>query len=389
MWVPGCGQTIMPHYNPLVLIHRQHVRHRLLPAARACAAIVLVLVALDWGTAQTPQGFASQIASLSERGGYFDTDNLISNERSYLQVVPDLRVAGVRGGAYIGVGPDTNFSYVAAVRPEIAFIIDIRRDNLLLHLLFKALFDLSTTRVEYLAHLLGRPVPPAVHGWRGAPVERLVAHVERAPLDADALVALRSRVDDSIKRTGVALSAEDYATIARFHRRFIDAGITLRFNTLGRPPQYYYPTFRDLILETDSAGQQASYLASEDAFQVHKTLQARNLIIPVVGDLSGPSAMASIGRLLATRKDRLSAFYTSNVEFYLYGQGSYPRFVANLRQIPHAKHAVIIRSVFGRYITTGRPGDGSVSQLHSIDDLLDGSTRGQFRSYGELVGRGR
>ena len=39
--------------------------------------------------------FAAQIASLSEPAGYFDTDNLISNERSYLQVLPDLRRRGV------------------------------------------------------------------------------------------------------------------------------------------------------------------------------------------------------------------------------------------------------------------------------------------------------
>ena len=110
--------------------------------------------------------FASQIAALSERAGYFDTDNLISNERSYLQVLPDLRRAGFQGGAYVGVGPDQNFSYIAAARPSIAFILDVRRDNLLLHLLFKSLFQLARSRVEYLALLLGRPVPPALDKWR-------------------------------------------------------------------------------------------------------------------------------------------------------------------------------------------------------------------------------
>ena len=230
----------MPHYNPLVRVFPQRLRHRLLLLAGPCAAIGLVLLALD-GNAQAPQGFASHVASLSEGGGYFDTDNLISNERSYLQILPDLREGGVRGGAYIGVGPDTNFSYVAAVRPEIAFIVDIRRDNLLLHLLFKALFDLSASRVEYLAHLLGRPLPPAVQGWRGAPIDRLVTYFDRPPLGADALSALRKRVDDSIARTGVALSAEDSATITRFHNRFIEAGLELRFNSIGRPPQVLLP----------------------------------------------------------------------------------------------------------------------------------------------------
>ena len=124
-----------------------------------------LLLTLTWelagGGARTEaqSSFAAQVAALSEPAGYFDTDNLISNERSYLDVVPDLKKRGVKGGAYVGVGPDQNFSYIAAIRPEVVFIVDVRRDNLLLHLLFKSLFTLARTRVEYLAMLLGRPVP--------------------------------------------------------------------------------------------------------------------------------------------------------------------------------------------------------------------------------------
>ena len=84
--------------------------------------------------------FAAEIAALSEPEGYFDTDNLISNEQRYLTVCPTIERAGLRGGAYIGVGPDQNFSYIAASARTVAFIVDVRRDNLLLHLLFKALF---------------------------------------------------------------------------------------------------------------------------------------------------------------------------------------------------------------------------------------------------------
>ena len=90
--------------------------------------------------------FARLVQRLSEPGGYFDSDNLISNETSYLHVLDGMRRLKVQGGAYIGVGPDQNFSYIARIRPTTAYIIDIRRDNLLLHLLFKALFARSTTR---------------------------------------------------------------------------------------------------------------------------------------------------------------------------------------------------------------------------------------------------
>ena len=67
----------------------------------------------------TPQdaSFAALIDRLSEPSGYFDTDNLISNESSYLHVLDELDRLALRGGAYVGVGPDQNFSYMARVRP--------------------------------------------------------------------------------------------------------------------------------------------------------------------------------------------------------------------------------------------------------------------------------
>ena len=107
----------------------------------------------------------------------------------------------------------------------------------------------------------------------------------------------------------------------------------------------------------------------------------------MVGDISGPSALQAVGRAIAARGERLSAFYVSNVEFYLFGQGAYPRFVTNLRGIPRSKGAVLIRSVFGRYSSFGRPGDASQSQLHALDDLIGGYDEGRYRSYGELVRR--
>jgi hypothetical protein len=362
-----------------------------LGAALAVVAGLLAFPGVDGPVAlslsQPATTFAASIANLSEPAGYFDTDNLISNERSYLQVIPDLRRLSVRGGAYIGVGPDLNFSYIAEVRPAIAFIIDVRRDNLLLHLLFKALFELSGTRLEYIAHLTGRPLPPAVNGWRGAPIDRLIGYFDKSPVSREAVDARRARIDEAIRRTGVPLTADDLATIAAFHRRFMEDGLSLRFNSAGRPPQAHYPTYRDLLLETDSSGSQTNYLASEETFQFVKSMQAQDRIVPVVGDVSGPSALQAVGRAIAARGERLSAFYVSNVEFYLFGQGAFPRFVANLRGIPRSKQAVLIRSVFGRYSTFGRPGDASQSQVHGLDDLLDGYENGRYRSYGELVGR--
>jgi hypothetical protein len=359
---------------------------RRLPSLRrvaVSAAIAALAVCGGSGHAQAPApagtGFAAQIAALSEADGYFDTDNLISNEQSYLSVLADIERAALRGGAYVGVGPDQNFSYIAAARPNVAFIIDVRRDNLLLHLLFKALFSMSRTRVEYLSLLCGRPVPAEVEAWRGKSIEALAGYVDAAAVaDGAATDALRARVTTKVRSFGVALSESDLRTLDRFHRRFIGAGLGLRFQSLGRPPQGYYPTFRQLLLEVDGAGRQRNYLASEEAFQFVKSLQARDLVIPIVGDLSGATAMVTLGRWLREHDERLSILYASNVEFYLFREGSFARFVDNLSHIPHADRALIIRSVFGG-------GGSSVSQTQPVPELLDGFSRGRFHQYWELV----
>jgi hypothetical protein len=354
---------------------------RRLSAAIAVAALV---VCSGGGHAQAPapaaaSSFAAHVAALSEAEGYFDTDNLISNEQSYLSVLSDVDRAALRGGAYVGVGPDQNFTYIAAAQPSVAFIIDVRRDNLLLHLLFKALFALSRTRVEYLALLCGRAVPEDLEPWRTKNIAGLAAYVDGAPpLDRRGIDALRVRVTAKIRSFGVPLSENDLSTVDRFHRRFIESSLGLRFETFGRAPQAYYPTLRQLLLEVDSSGRQRNYLASEEPFQFLKALQARDMVIPLVGNLSGATAMVAIGRWLREHNERLSLFYASNVESYLFREGNYARFVDNLSHIPHGDRALIIRSVFGG-------GGSSVSQTQVVPELLDGYSRGRFHSYWELV----
>lgn len=366
--------------------HRAASGERQAATTRAAlhAVAVAALLLCGGGTPARTQTstFGADIAALSEPGGYFDTDNLVSNERSYLEVVPDLRKRGVTGGAYLGVGPDQNFSYIAVIRPDIALIVDIRRDNMLLHLLFKALFGMSRTRVDYVAHLLGRPAPPGAESWRDASIQTIADYARSPRLDAKAVTALRAQVDAAIERMGVPLTRDDRDTIDRFHRRFIEAGLGLRFQTTGRQPQSHYPTFGDLLLSTDAEGAYHNYLASEEAFQFLKSLQQRNLIVPVVGDVSGPRALTAIGAYLEKRRTRVSAFYVSNVEFYLFGDGRFASFAANLGRLPRTERSVLIRSVFGRY---GWPRGGSVSQLHAIGDLLDAYSKGRIRYYDELL----
>ena len=362
--------------------------HRWLRAVvlAVCVAAAVWAVRIETPPLSAQTSFAQLVEELSEPGGYFDTDNLISNEKSYLHVIPLLEQGGVRGGVYIGVGPDQNFSYIAHIQPAIAFIVDIRRDNLLLHLLFKALFEESRNRAEYLSLLTGRPVPNDVEKWGDASVAQIASYLDRTPPSARS--ALDERLHDAIQRFGVSVSAKELASIDRFHATFMDAGLSLRFQSFGRTPQGYNPTYRELLMETDRKGRQLSYLASEDEFQFVRSLQERDGVIPVVGDFAGTHALAAIGRWMAEHQAYLSAFYVSNVEDYLFRDGNIGPYVENLKQLPYNRRSVVIRSIFGRWAQAeAAPGYYTASTVQNLNELLANFSAGQYRTYSDLLRR--
>lgn len=328
--------------------------------------------------------FGALITKLSEPGGYFDTDNLISNESSYLHVIGALERYGVRGGAYVGVGPDQNFSYIARIKPRIAFLIDIRRDNMLQHLMFKALFAKSRNRAEYLALWLGKRVPTNVDSWTTRSIEDIVAYLDSTASTQATASAARTLVLNEIRGMGVALTAPDFATIERFHQEFINAGLSLRFTSAGRAPQPYYPTLRQLVLEKDREGRQASYLVREADFRVVKDLQRRNLLVPVVGDLGGTRALVAIGAYMKQRGDKLSAFYASNAEDYVMRDGNFPNYVRSIASLPHDANSVFIRSYFGGGgHAENVSGYYSTQLLQKVDVFLKEAS--SYSSYRQLV----
>jgi hypothetical protein len=336
-------------------------------AGRALAVVLLALGA-SLLRAQAPRSlsdsaFVQLIAQLSEPSGYFDTDNLISNEDSYLHPISTIRRIGVNGGAYIGVGPDQNFSYIAAVRPHVAFIVDIRRDNLLHHLLLKAAFALARNRVEYLCLLFGRAAPADTTGWGARDIIAVLAYVDGAKADT----SVRSRVRNRVRATSPRLAPEDLTTIGRFHATFIAQGPNLRFNTFGRAPAPYYPDYRRLLTETDREGRRASYVAREADFQFVKSLEDRNLVIPVVGNFGGPKALNAVGDWLRAHQERVTAFYTSNVEQYLFRDGLFGNFARSVARLPRDPRGVMIRS----YFQGGHPANVSGYHATQITQYLE------------------
>jgi hypothetical protein len=363
--------------------------------------VLLALVAACGGATGAPEmpdalgpgepipdsAFAALSARISEPGGYFDTDNLISNESGYLKVLGALDHLQVRGGAYVGVGPDQNFSYIAAVRPDVAFIVDIRRDNLLQQLLLKALVERAPTRIQFLAGLVGRPAPTDTVGWRARSADDLVSYLDATPADSATVVALRLEVERAVRSYGIPLTAQDLATIRRFHGEFIRMGMGLRFTSAGRAPRPYYPTYAQLVTETDLEGHPASYLSSAERYTAVRRLELENRVIPVVGDLAGDHALREMGAVLREMGLELTAFYASNVEFYLWQAGTFRKWADNLAALPAASNAVVIRSYFpnfGGVHPSAVPGYYATQTLQPVATLEQGG----FSSYFDLVTRG-
>ena len=369
---------------------------------RGYLLLLLLLLVQSTGPRNTPPSamaerltadqFTRLSRELSEAGGYFDTDNLISNESSYLHVLGKMREMEVSGGAFIGVGPDQSFSYIAQIRPRIAFMVDIRRDNLLQHLFYKGLFHLSRNRIEFLCHLFGRPIPANSVEWEARTAAELANYLGKGAGVPKQREETWNRLREYFTRTGLGLTTEELATIERIHLEFFAGGVGLKFTSHQRAPQPYYPTYRDLMLEKDLTGRPGSFLAREESFQFLKDLQARNLVVPVVGNLAGEKALRGIGRYLDERGLQVTALYTSNVEYYLMRGGQFRKFAENVSALPIGPRSVLIRSYFGNS-WGGRhpqavPGYYSTQLLQTLESFVSDFRAGRYRSYGDIVGKG-
>jgi hypothetical protein len=287
--------------------------------------------------------FWQLVTDFSEPNGYFRSDTLTSNELGFQRVIPDLLARARPGRVYIGVGPEQNFTYIAALRPALAIIIDVRRGNLLLHLMYKALFELAKDRAEFVSLLFSKPVP------EGPGAQSTVADLFAAFGHSPASRALSTRtlkaIDDRLTKThGFPLSAEDLRGIEYVHSSFYARGFAVR----------PLPTYADLMTATDDVGVSRGYLASESGFAFLKELESNNLVVPAVGDFGGPKAIRAAGAYLKSHGATVSAFYLSNVEQYLHQDGKWAAFCRSVATLPLDESSAFIR-------TSNRGGGGFAS----------------------------
>jgi len=294
--------------------------------------------------------FWGMIESFSEPNGYFRSDNLLSNESGLQDVIPKLKERVKPGGVYIGVGPEQNFTYVLAFEPKISFIVDIRRLNMLEHLLYKALFELSDSRADFVSALFSRPRPKGL--TEKTSVEKLFDAYDDVETDGALLERTLDRALTHLTDTrGFPLSEEDDMQVRYVLSSFSQSGPDLTYSFIG---SYYQgtlgmPTYRDLMLDNDGNGRNWSFLASEDRYRKIRDLQQRNLIVPLVGDFAGLKTLRAVGRYMRDRDALLSVFYTSNVEMYLFQQGDeWSRFYENVATLPLNSSSTFIRFAAGR-----------------------------------------
>jgi hypothetical protein len=362
-------------------------------AAPACIALVMLLFVRTEHFA-VPQSLPAKISDkeywkmisdFSERNGRFNSENFVSNEIGYQKIIPVLKSRVQTNGVYIGVGPEQNFTFIAAVRPRIAFIIDIRRQNAIQHLMYKAIFELSENRADFLSRLFSVKRPAGLDSQSS--VDDLFQGFDGAGPDPQLyernLAALK---DVLIRRHGFALSEWDVTTLEHVYGTFQQSGTFLNY-AVGSKSIDRMPTYSELMRETDRENRPLSFLASEENYQIVRNLENNNLIIPVVGDFAGPTAVRQVGQYLRTHNARVSVFYLSNVESYLFSETDvWVKFYFNVAILPFDSDSQFVRSVLLRMPSADEPfAFTSEELLCPIEKLMNEFSAGKLVSYKDVI----
>lgn len=337
--------------------------------------------------------FWKLIVDYSEPGGYFRSDNFVSNEMAFQYVIPTLLQTTKPGGAYLGVGPDQNFTYIVALKPRLSFIVDIRRGNLEEQLLYKAVIELSENRADFLARLFSRPRPAALD--TGATAEAMLTAFAAVPT-SDSLYQrnLKAVTDWLTQHHHFALGDSDLAGIAYVYSAFAEAGPELTYNFGNGRGGYRgfgrgMPTYGELMIQTDGQGIHRSYIASEANFRALRAAELSNAIVPLVGNFAGDKAIKSVATYLKDRHATVTAFYLSNVEQYLWnGSDDGRKFFANVAALPLDPTSTFIRAVFnggGYRGAAGGAGMRGPTLLASMLDQLKAFNEGRINSYYDVI----
>jgi hypothetical protein len=294
------------------------------------------------------------VQEMSEPGGAFHSDNFTSNEANFARW-RRRSPSPVRMVARTSVlVRSRTFTTSRLSRPAIAVIFDIRRQAVMQHLLFKALFELSADRADFIARLFSLPKPEGI--TRGAAIDVIWQRVGQTPsTDRTRLDANVADVEARLKAHDFALSDEDKESLEYVYAAFFRLGPAITYAGDRAGLSTGNTNFMKLTAATDDAGVARSFLGTEDQFQFLKSLEARNLVVPIQADFAGPKSIRAVGDFLRAHQLVVSAFYISNVEQYLFHpqigaapggmeiNGGWRAFYDNLAALPANDASVLLR----------------------------------------------
>lgn len=304
------------------------------------------------------------------------SDNLISNEDSYPRVAGAIAREVPPDGVYLGVGPDQNLTLLAHARPSLAFLLDFRRRNLLLHLVHKALMTLAGDRAGYLSLLTARrPGRLREEPTAGDLVDAFrAARFDRARLDGTTAEVARL-----LKPLGVVREHE-WAAVATIQAKLAGPGLDARFLALKM-----YPTFAQLMLTKDRDGRPAHFLARESTYQLVRSLHVGDRILPLVGEFGQGPCLGKLGDWLRRHALSISLFYISDVEFFLFRSGRFPTYVEELGRLPWARDGRLVRTSTREIVHSDRvPGDSSTTSIVPVTAFLEAVRAKTVRSVDDL-----
>lgn len=346
--------------------------------------IALNFVALFGQDNISPIEFTQMIKSMSEDEVFFVSENWISNEDRYLYVLNLLDKFKINGGVYIGVGPEQNYTYISAVKPDLAFIVDVRNRNTLQHLIYKIIFELADTPADFFSLLFSKPINNSNGPNKHSNINELVNYFKNTP-------SSRKMYNETLEKIFNVLTIKYHFEITEYYEQLI----CYTFATIYRhnlnldydgstllTKGWTWPTFAELLQATDIEGKQRNPFNNILEYQYLKKMHFENRIIPITGDFSGKKTLKSIGLYMKEHNLTLSSFYTSNVERYIFHSpdSTVDEWVDNVKNIPINNTSIFIRTLIMKDYY-----QSNIMGIQRIKTFLERYNNGFYANYRNLI----
>lgn len=345
--------------------------------------LAVIILPVSLSNAQTApkisnEDFRRMLRDISEYGGYFPSDNWVSNEITYLNVLGALEENEIKGGVYIGVSADQNFTYINAIKPELVFIVDIRNQNRMQHLFYKSAFELSETRAEFFSMIFSKPLDPDINLNKDGNIAEIVDYFYGAPSDRTLLEENKEKIVDHLAtKFGIEVLGRDNADLMYVMTTLFMYNMRITYNG---PQRSWYPTMGRLLQMVSIDGNYQSIFNSNEDYRYIRNMHLQNKILPVTGDFGGSGALQMIAEFLKEHNLTVTAYYTSNVEQYLLQRrASWIGWLDNVKNLP-----ITDKTVFIRWTHDGR-GYNQATRLQWMKTFIKNAEEGRYYSYYDLI----